>query len=135
MGPEDSYCMLHCNENPIYVFLFWDSPNFHIRVSVSNLYIPRIGPHTVFPCSRIGRLTWKYINLSQIYECRIWETEHYNSVSEIRRLHTQCTVSFLGIHKWEPDIYIGFTPALHLQCSFDTCCGPARILGNGATIV
>jgi hypothetical protein len=24
---------------------------------------------------------------------------------EIRRLYT---VSFLGIHKWEPDIYIGF---------------------------
>ncbi len=28
----------------------------------------------------------------------------------------QCTVSFLGIHKWEPDIYIGFSPALHWQC-------------------
>jgi hypothetical protein len=39
----------HCNENPIYVFLFWElrvlSPNFHIHVSVSDLYIPRIGPH------------------------------------------------------------------------------------------
>jgi hypothetical protein len=22
-------------------------------------------------------------------------------------------VSFLGIHKWKPDIYIGFSPALH----------------------
>ncbi len=35
--------------NPIYVFLFWElrrlSPNFHIRVSVRDLYIPRIGPH------------------------------------------------------------------------------------------
>jgi hypothetical protein len=31
------------------------SPNFHIHVSVSHLYIPRIGPRTVFPCSRIGR--------------------------------------------------------------------------------
>jgi hypothetical protein len=49
------------------------------------------------------------MNLSQIYECRNWETEHYNSVLEI-------TVSFLGIHKWEPDINIGFSPALHLQC-------------------
>jgi hypothetical protein len=37
-----------------------------------------------------------------MYECRNWETEHYNSV--------------LGIHKWEPVIYIGFSPALHLQC-------------------
>ncbi len=37
---------LHCNKNPIYVFLFWKlrglSPNFHIHVSVSDLYIPRI---------------------------------------------------------------------------------------------
>ncbi len=36
-------------ENPIYVFLFWElrglSPNFHIHVSVSVLYIPRIGSH------------------------------------------------------------------------------------------
>jgi hypothetical protein len=47
----------HCNENHIYVFLFLEfrglSPNFHIYVSVSNLYIPRIGPH--ISCSRIGR--------------------------------------------------------------------------------
>jgi hypothetical protein len=27
------------------------------------------------------------------------------------------TVSFLGIHKWEPDIYNEFSLALHLQCS------------------
>ena len=36
----------HCKENPIYVFLFWKlrglSPHFHIYVSVSDLYIPRI---------------------------------------------------------------------------------------------
>ncbi len=42
-------CVLHCKENPIYVFLFWElrglSPNSHILVSVSDLYIPRIGPH------------------------------------------------------------------------------------------
>ncbi len=39
----------HCNDNPIYVFLFWElrglSPNFHNHVSVSDSYIPRIGPH------------------------------------------------------------------------------------------
>jgi hypothetical protein len=38
----------HCKENPIYVFLFWElhelSPNFHIHVSVSDFYIPRISP-------------------------------------------------------------------------------------------
>ncbi len=40
---------IHCNENPIYVFLYWElrglSLNFHIHVSVSDLYIPRIRPH------------------------------------------------------------------------------------------
>ena len=42
-----------------------------------------------------------------------WGIEHYNSVLEI-------TVSFLGIHKWEPEFYIGFSPALHLQCMYTT---------------
>jgi hypothetical protein len=40
---------MHCKENPIYVFLFRElrglSSNFHIHVSVSELYFPRIGPH------------------------------------------------------------------------------------------
>ncbi len=40
----------HCNENPIYVFLFWElrslSPNDHIHVSVSDLNISRIGPQS-----------------------------------------------------------------------------------------
>ncbi len=40
---------MHCNENPIYGIPKRDlrglSPNFHIHVSVSKLYIPRIGPH------------------------------------------------------------------------------------------
>ena len=47
----------HRKENPIDVFLFWElcglRPNFHIYVSVSDLYIPRIGPH--ISCSRKGR--------------------------------------------------------------------------------
>jgi hypothetical protein len=67
-------CRAHCKENPFYVFLFWElrglSRNFHIHVSLSHLYIPRIDPHV--PCSRIGRqiLEIYCINLSQIYECR-----------------------------------------------------------------
>ncbi len=40
---------MHCKENPIYVFLSWKlrglSPIFHIHVSLSDVYIPRIGPH------------------------------------------------------------------------------------------
>jgi hypothetical protein len=35
--------LLYCNENNIYVFLFWElrglSPNFQVHVSVSDLYI------------------------------------------------------------------------------------------------
>ncbi len=50
--------LLHYNENPIHVFpekeLHGLSPNFHIHVSVSDVCIPGIGPHTVFSCSRIG---------------------------------------------------------------------------------
>ncbi len=41
----------------IYVFLFWElrglSPDFHIHVPVSDLYIPRIGSH--ISCKRISR--------------------------------------------------------------------------------
>ncbi len=33
------------------------------------------------------------------------------------------TVSFLGIHKWEPDIYIWLSLALHLQCATDVKVG------------
>jgi hypothetical protein len=39
----------HCNKNPIYVLpeqeLRGLRPNFHIHVSMNDLYIPRIGPH------------------------------------------------------------------------------------------
>jgi hypothetical protein len=41
--------VMHCNGYSVYVFLFWElrglSPNFHIHVSVSDLYILSIGPH------------------------------------------------------------------------------------------
>ncbi len=84
---------------------------FHIRVSVSDLCIPLFpGSVHIFPWSRIGRPKAGYVNLSQIYECRNWETEHYNSVLERK-------VSFLVIHQWKLDIYVGFSPALHLQCA------------------
>jgi hypothetical protein len=42
-----------------------------------------------------------------MYKCRKWEIEHYNSVSEI-------TVSFMGIHKWEPAfIFTGLSLAVY----------------------
>ncbi len=46
---------------------------------------------TYFPAAEEADRSWKYVSLSQIYECRSWETEHYNSVLEI-------TVSFLYIN-------------------------------------
>jgi hypothetical protein len=105
----------HCEENPIYVFLFWElrsfNPKFPTHVSVSNLYITRSTYCISLQQNRQTDPGNIYVNLSQIYECRNWEAEHYNSVLEI-------TVSFLGIHKWEPDIYIGFSLALHLQCGW-----------------
>ncbi len=48
---------IHCNGNSEYIFLFWElrglSPNFHIHVSLSDLYIPRISLH--ISSSRTGR--------------------------------------------------------------------------------
>ncbi len=57
---------MHCKENPIYVFLFWDLRSLSVGIG---------------------------------------ETEQ------------QSSVSFLGIYKWEPYIYIGFSPSLHLHCA------------------
>ncbi len=56
--------VLPCNENPICVFLFWElgglSPNFPIHVFVSDLCIPRIGPH--IPAAEYADRLWEYIN-------------------------------------------------------------------------
>ncbi len=42
----------------------------------------------ILPQQNRQTASWKYINLSQIYEYRNWETEHYNSVLTIRRLQS-----------------------------------------------
>ncbi len=73
----------HCKENPISVFLFWElrglSPNFQIHAFVSDLYIPRIGPHISF--SKVDRPILEiYKSLTDTCECRSRETEHHNSV-------------------------------------------------------
>jgi hypothetical protein len=61
---------LHCKENLVYVFPERElrdlSPNVHIHVSVSNLYIPTFGP-PVFSCRRIGRpIRGIYISLMNV---------------------------------------------------------------------
>jgi hypothetical protein len=96
----------HGNENPIYVFLIWElnglSPNFHIHVSVSYLYIPRIGPH--ISCNRIGRLIVGIYH-SQTHECGNWECGR--------------AIPFLGI------FVFGIFSIGSLQCC------PAQLLGIG----
>ncbi len=71
----------HCTENPFYVFpemkLRGLVPISYIHVSVSYLYVPRIG----LPI-------WEDMNRSKIHECGNLETEHYNSVLEISRPHS-----------------------------------------------
>jgi hypothetical protein len=59
----------HSTENPIYVFpekkLRGLSPNSYIHVPVSDLFIPRIGPHIWLQQNRQTDPG----NLSPIYEC------------------------------------------------------------------
>ncbi len=58
---ETPWLTVHCNENSFNVFFFWEllslSPNFHIHVSVSDLFIPRIGPYTVFLAAKFFNCT------------------------------------------------------------------------------
>jgi hypothetical protein len=73
----------HCTDNPIYVFpkmkLRDIVPNSYIHVSVTYLYIPRIGLLFWLQQNRQTNCT----SHSQIHECGNWETEQYNSVLEI----------------------------------------------------
>jgi hypothetical protein len=75
----------HCTKNSKHKFpemkLHGLVPYFYIHVPSHDIYIPMIGPR------RTDR-SWEYINRSQIHECGNWETEHYNSVLEIRRPHS-----------------------------------------------
>jgi hypothetical protein len=78
--------ILHCIENPIYVFtekeLCGLSPDSYIHVSVSVFCIPRIGPHSTYLTAAKQTdpiLEMKCINTSQIYECRNWEISRLHS--------------------------------------------------------
>jgi hypothetical protein len=61
---------LHCTENPNYLLPEKKqrdlSPNFHIHVSVSDLYIPTIGPPIFLQQNR-------QIDRAQKHECRNWD--------------------------------------------------------------
>ena len=67
---------VHCNKNPIYVFpemkLRGLAPSSYIHVSVSDLYIPRIGL-PILLTGKYANRSWEYINYSQIHECGNWD--------------------------------------------------------------
>jgi hypothetical protein len=87
------------------------SPNFHIHVSVSDLYFPTIGPPTVFSCSRLGRpiAGILYINRSPKHKCRNWERGR--------------AVSFLGIF------------VSNFRCSVLLCRSVYKTDGGGARVL
>jgi hypothetical protein len=80
---------LHCKQDPINAIqeikLRCLVPNFHIHVSVGDLYIPTIGPPILLQQNRWIILRIYTVNPSQIPECKNWERGR--------------AVSFLGIHK------------------------------------
>ncbi len=65
--------------------------------------------------------SWKYINLSQINDCRNWEIEHYNSVLEITRQHC-----FISGNTEIGTRHLYWPLALPLQCAFHTLQSTSR---------
>jgi hypothetical protein len=104
-----THASLHTHTARKIPILFYFFRNCAVSFPISTLmYLWAIyifpGSIHIFPCSRIGRPILEIYKISHRY----LSVGPYNSVLEI-------TVSFLGIPKWEPAIYIGFSPALHLQ--------------------
>jgi hypothetical protein len=101
---------LHCNENPIYVFLFWElvglSPSFHIHVSVIDLYIPRIDPHVFLQQNRQIHRGNIYIPLSNtlMWKFGLWPHNSFsgNMCFKFSRIGSlQCGYFGLGNRKDE----------------------------------
>ncbi len=67
--------IVHCNGNSVYIFIFWElrglSPNFHIHVSVSDLY--SIFPASVHIFPPAEKADPSYIIRSQSQECGNWD--------------------------------------------------------------
>ncbi len=66
-------------------------PNFYIHVSVSDLYIPTIGPQT--QCSKIGGPIVQMYNCAQIHECRNSERGRAVSFLGIFVSNLRCSAS------------------------------------------
>jgi hypothetical protein len=112
----DEIKKVHCSTNQIYVFpemkLRALVPKSFIHVSVSNFYIPRIGLPMWLQQNKNRQTDHMNIFITQRYINA--DLGRKNIIFLFWKLRG-CTVSFLGIHKSEPDIYTRFSPALHLQ--------------------
>ncbi len=80
------------------------SPTFMYLWAISLLFP---GSICLLVCRKMDRqILGIYKSLTDTWMWKLGD-RHYNSV---------LAVSFLGIHKSEPDIYIGFSMTLHMQC-------------------
>jgi hypothetical protein len=103
---------IHCNENPIYVFLVWElrglSHSFHIHVSVSDLYIPRIGPHIFLQKNR-NIDCGEYIDRSQTHECGNWD---FGCAIPVRGIQYLFTIFGIGSLQYRFHVGYGYPAAL-----------------------
>ncbi len=85
------------------------SPNFHIHVSVSSLYIPRIRPQ--ISCSRIGRSTvgrYKSLTETWMWKLGLWPRNSFSGYP-IRTVSNVCEkfaeINLLGV-SFSPTIIV-----------------------------
>jgi hypothetical protein len=99
----------------------WNSvTSFPVRSYIHVLAAIYIFPGTVClcDCSKIGRpILGNYKSLTNTWMWKLGDRTLW-FIMDITNNEAVRTVSFLGIHKSEPNIYIGFSVAhsLHLQC-------------------
>ncbi len=109
---------LHCTKNLISVFLEMKLhgflPNSYIHVFCELFIYSQDRSVCLSGYMKIGRPILGIYKSSQIY--MNGEIGKQNIIIMFLKKWGH-TVSFMGIHKSEPDIYNGFSPALHLQCA------------------
>ncbi len=101
------------------------SPKFHIHVSVSDLYIPRIGHSAAEQADR----SWKYINRSQTHECRNWDCGRSIPFMGIQYLFRIFCIGSLQCTIYDKEfIYFSLLKGCELEPLFGECG-----LGGGPT--